>query len=177
MLETIRRTALLCVLAVAVAPLLCADGHAFVKEAQAVSSASAEKFAGLAEAMPADKYTYRPGEGVRSVSEVLLHVAGANYFVSRALGTMPPEGLDLRGLEKSTTDKQEVISKVKMSFDHLQSAMGKFGADDAEKPMKLFGRDTTTRGALTMALTHLSEHLGQLIAYGRVNGVVPPWSN
>lgn len=176
MLETIRRTALLCALTIVAAPLLCADGDAFVKEAQTFASNSAAKFADLAEAIPAEKYTYRPGEGVRSVSELFLHVASANYFVSRAMGMMPPEGLDLRGLEKSTTGKQEIISRMKMSFDHLKSAMEQFGAGDAEKPMKLFGRDTTARGAMTMAITHLSEHLGQSIAYARVNGVVPPWN-
>ena len=176
MIETIRRTALLCVLAVASTPLMSADGDAFVKEAQSFASNAAEKFAGLAEAMPAEKFTYRPGEGVRSVSEVFLHVAGANYFVSRALGMMPPEGLNLRGLEKSTTDKQEIVSRIKMSFDHLNSAMGKFGAGDDEKPMRLFGRETTARGAMTMAIAHLGEHLGQSIAYARVNGVAPPWS-
>ena len=172
----IRRTALLCALAIAASPLLCADGDAFVKEAQSLASNTAEKFAGLAEAMPADKYTYRPAEGVRSVSEVYLHVASANYFVSRALGKMPPEGLNLRGLEKSTTDKQEIVSRLKMSFDHLNSAMGQFGAGDEEKPLRLFGQETTARGAMTMAIGHLGEHLGQSVAYARVNGVVPPWN-
>jgi uncharacterized damage-inducible protein DinB len=176
MLGIVGRTVILTAFAIAVMPLALASGHGYVEEAQARLTTLEEKYAGLAEATPADKYTYRPGEGVRSTSEVFLHVAGANYFVARAFGTPPPEGLDLSGLQTSTTDKQEVMSTIKKSFDHLRGAIGKVGAGDAEKAMKLFGGDTTTRGALWRALGHLSEHLGQSIAYARVNGVTPPWS-
>lgn len=172
----IRRTAVLCALAVVAAPFALADNHAFLEEAQGRLKTLEEKFTGLAEATPADKFTYRPGEGVRSTSELFLHVAGANYFVSRAFGAAPPEGLNLRGLQTSTTDKGEVQKHLKASFAHLAGAIGKVGAGDAEKAMKMFGSDTTTRGALWIAMGHLSEHLGQGIAYARASGVVPPWS-
>ncbi len=172
----IRQLAVLCGLAVLATPLALASGHAYLEEAQARLKTLEERFTGLAEATPADKFTYRPGEGVRSTSEVFLHVAGANYFVAGAFGTAPPEGLDVRGLEKSTSDKQEIISNMKMAFKHLNGAIGTVGAGDAEKAMKLFGGDTTTRGALWRMLGHLSEHLGQSIAYARVNGVTPPWN-
>ena len=171
-----RRIALLCAIAITVMPVALASGHGFVDEAQARLTSLEEKFAGLAEATPAEKYTYRPGDGVRSTSEVFLHVAGANYFVARSFGTAPPEGLDVRGLQTSTTDKMEIKAILKKSFDHLRGAIGSVGAGDAEKAMKLFGSDTTARGALWMAMGHLSEHLGQAIAYARVNGVTPPWS-
>ncbi len=176
MLGIVQRTAVLCAFAIALTPLAVADSHGFLEEAQARLKGLEEKYTGLAEAVPADKYTYRPGEGVRSVSEVYLHVAGANYFVARAFGTMPPEGLDLRGLQTSTTDKKEIQERIKMSFDHLSGAIGKVAAGDAEKAMQMFGSDTTTRGALWIAMGHLSEHLGQSIAYARVSGVTPPWS-
>ena len=170
------RVAVLCAFALAVTPLAVADNHGFLMEAQGRLKQLEEKFTGLASALPAGKYTYRPGEGVRSSSEVLLHVAGANYFVARSFGTAPPEGLNLRGLQTSTTDKMEIESRVKMSFEHLAGAIGKVGSGDADKAMKLFGQDTSTRGALGMVMNHLSEHLGQLIAYARVSGVTPPWS-
>lgn len=176
MLGFIRRTAVICAFAVVAAPFALADNHAFLEEAQGRLKGLEEKFVGLAEATPADKFTYRPGEGVRSTSEVFLHVAGANYFVSRAFGTAPPEGLNLRGLQTSTTDKNEVQERLKASFAHLAGAISKVGAGDAEKAMKMFGQDTTTRGALWFAMGHLSEHLGQSIAYARANGVTPPWS-
>lgn len=176
MLGFIRRTAVLLAFAVSAAPFALADNHAFLEEAQRRLKGLEEKFVGLAEATPADKYTYRPGEGVSSTSEVFLHVAGANYFVSRAFGAAPPEGLNLRGLQRSTTDKSEIRAHLKASFAHLADAISKVGAGDADKAMKIFGNDTTTRGALWFAMGHLSEHLGQSIAYARVNGVAPPWS-
>lgn len=135
-----------------------------------------KKFTTLAESIPADKYAWRPASGVRSISELFLHISAANYGVSRVFGTMPPQGVDLRGLEKSTTQKDEIVKRVRESFVHYRSAIEKLSADDAEKAMKMFGQQTTTRGAVWTTLEHLSEHLGQGIAYSRTNGVVPPWS-
>ena len=176
MLGYIRRSAALCALAVVAAPFALADNHGFLEEAQGTLKGLEEKFVGLAGATPADKYAYRPAEGVRSTSEVFLHVAGANYLVSRAFGAAPPEGLDLRGLQTSTTEKNEIQEHLKASFAHLAGAISKVGAGDAEKAMKIFGMDSTTRGALWIAMGHLSEHLGQSVAYARANGVTPPWS-
>src|SRR3989454_9891121 len=76
----------------------------------------------LAEAVPAEKYTWRPGEGVRSVSEVFLHVAAGNYGILRRGGAQPPEGLDLRGLGKSTTQKAKDWEALKGSLPHAPQA-------------------------------------------------------
>ena len=176
MREQLRKLALLCAVALVAAPVALADNHAFVEEAKARLATLQEKFVALAEATPADRLGYRPSEEVRSTAELFLHVSGGNYFVARAFGTPPPEGLELRGLEKSTMDKAEIVSRIKASFEHIGGAIGSVGAGDAEKPMRMFGRETTTRGALWTALGHLSEHLGQSIAYARGNGVTPPWS-
>jgi len=165
-----------CGLAILVAPAALMAGDGFVGEAEGRLGQLEEKFTGLCDAMAGDNQTYRPGEGVRSMSEVLLHVASANYFVARAFGANPPEGLDVRGLEKSTTDAGEIKSALMKSFDHLGGAISKLSVDEADSAMKLFGQDTTKRGAVSMALNHLSEHLGQAIAYTRANGVTPPWS-
>ena len=135
-----------CGLAIFVAPLALVAGDGFVGEAEGRLGQLEEKFTGLAGAMAGDKQTYRPGEGVRSTSEVLLHVASANYFVARAFGTNPPEGLDVRGLEKSTTDAGEIKSALVKSFAHLRGAIGKLSVDEADSAMKLFGQDTTKRG-------------------------------
>lgn len=167
---------LFCGLAILVAPVALMAGEGFVGEAEGRLGELEEKFTGLCDAMAGDNLTYRPGEGVRSMSEVLLHVASANYFVARMFGTNPPEGLDVRGLEKSTTDAGEIKSALEKSFDHLGGAIGKLSADEADSAMKMFGQDTTKRGAVSMALNHLSEHLGQSIAYTRANGVTPPWN-
>ncbi len=176
MSRSIRLVALAVAVLLVAVPVASADNNAYLEEAQGTLKSLEGKFVGLAEAVSADKYTWRPADDVRSISEVFLHVAAANYGIARAFGKMPPEGLNLRGLDKSTTDKAETIAKLKAGFAHIADAISSLGAGDAEKPMKMFGQDTTARGALHMMLGHAHEHLGQSIAYARVNGVTPPWN-
>jgi uncharacterized damage-inducible protein DinB len=138
------------------------------------------RFTQLAEAIPADKYTWRPAAGVRSVSEVLLHVSGANQGLPGMAGIKPPAGFTMQGMpayETSMTDKAKVIAELKKSFEHIRSAASAMKDADADKPMKVFGMDMTGRSFSFFMARHLGEHLGQLIAYARVNGVVPPWSD
>lgn len=135
-----------------------------------------EKFVGLAKAMPANAYTWRPMDGVRSVSEVYLHVAAVNYGLTLVFGVSPPEGFNFRGYEKSTTDKERIVAELDKSFGHFQGAIEELPPGDGVKAVKIFGREKTTRGAMWTALEHLSEHLGQSIAYARSNDVVPPWT-
>ena len=131
-----------------------------------------EKMMGLAESIPAEKYSWRPAADVRSVSEVFMHVAGGNYFLSTFLGVDPPK---MNGdIEKKITRKADVIAELKRSFEHLRNAVNM--ANDLEKPVKMLGTQTTNRGVLVTVLSHLHEHLGQSVAYARMNGVVPPWS-
>ena len=92
-----------------------------------------EKFVRLAEAIPADKYTWRPAEGVRSVSEVFLHVAAANYNLPHVFGVEPPPGFKLQGFEKSTTDKTKVIASLKEAFAHMRQAVLNMPDADVEK--------------------------------------------
>ena len=134
------------------------------------------KYVGLAEAMPQDKYAWRPGDGVRSVSEVFLHVASANYRLPNMIGTPPPDDIDFEDYEKSTTDQTEIVAALKASFVHVRKAFESVPEGDLENPVKVFGRDSTNAGAMVTFNGHLSEHLGQSIAYARVNGVVPPWN-
>ena len=135
-----------------------------------------KRFVGLAEAMPADKYTWRPAGGVRSVSEVYMHVAAANYNLPRVLGTPPPAGFEVRGFDTSVTEKAKVIETLKQSFAHLRQAVLNMSDADGEKKLKWFGAENTYRGVLLFIIRHMAEHLGQSIAYARINGVVPPWT-
>jgi uncharacterized damage-inducible protein DinB len=130
-----------------------------------------EKLLDLAESIPADKYSWRPAPDVRSVSEVFMHVAGGNYFLSSFLGVDAPHNGDL---EKKYTRKAEVLAELRRSFEHVRNAAN--ATTDLERPVKLFGRQTTNRGVMLTIVSHLHEHLGQGIAYARMNGVVPPWS-
>jgi uncharacterized damage-inducible protein DinB len=135
-----------------------------------------DKFTRLAEAIPADKYTWRPAPDVRSFAEVFLHVSAANYSLYKLVGTPPPAGVDLKTLEKSTTDKDKVIATLKDSYSHAKKAIAAMSDADLEKSMDWFGGKNTERGILLFIVRHGAEHLGQSIAYARSIGVVPPWS-
>jgi uncharacterized damage-inducible protein DinB len=131
-----------------------------------------EKILDLAESIPAEKYSWRPGPDVRSISEVFMHIAGGNYFLTSFLGAEAPK---MNGdIEKIITKKEDVVAELKRSFDHLRKAAD--SARNLDKPVKMFGTQTTNRGVLVTILSHLHEHLGQSVAYARMNGVVPPWS-
>lgn len=131
-----------------------------------------KKIVDLATVMPANKYGWRPAKGVRSISEVYMHIAGGNYVQANYLGAKSPVSNRL----EQTTDKARVLEELKRSFDQLRRAILMTSDADLDKPMQIFGTDTTVRAAFITALNHLHEHLGQSIAYARMNGVVPPWS-
>ena len=135
-----------------------------------------DKFARLAEAIPAEKYAWRPAPDVRSVAEVFLHVSAANYNLYKLVGTAPPAGFDVKGFEKSTTDKAKIVATLKDSFDHAKKAITTMPDADLEKSMDWFGGRNTERGILLFIVRHAAEHLGQSIAYARNIGITPPWS-
>jgi len=132
-----------------------------------------KKILSLAMAVPAEKYAWRPVRGVRSVSEVYMHIAGGNYTLVSFVGARPM--IDTRSLER-ITEKNRVLEELRRSFDYLRDAIGSTSDADLDKPIRMFGNDSTERAAFMMALNHLHEHLGQSVAYARMNGVVPPWS-
>jgi len=134
------------------------------------------KFTRLAEAIPTEKYNWRPSPDTRSFAEVFLHVSAANYNLYKLVGTPPPAGLDIKELEKSTTDKTKVVSTLKESFAHAKKAITAMSDADLEKSMDWFGGKNTERGILLFIVRHGAEHLGQSIAYARFVGVVPPWT-
>lgn len=135
-----------------------------------------QRYTRLAEAMPVEKYTWRPAEGVRSVGEVFTHITAANYGIARALGTAPPAGIDLKAITGLSGDKPKVLQAMKDSFAHFRNAIVALNDADADKPQKMFNRETTLRGSFIAITGHFGEHLGQSIAYARMNGIVPPWT-
>jgi uncharacterized damage-inducible protein DinB len=135
-----------------------------------------DKFTRLAEAIPADKFKWRPSPDVRSFAEVFLHVSAANFNLYKLVGTPPPSGLDLKGLEKSTTDKAKVIATLKDSFAHAKAAIKAMPDADLDKSLDWFGGKNTQRGILLFIVRHAAEHLGQSIAYARFAGITPPWT-
>jgi len=135
-----------------------------------------QRYTRLAEAIPAEKYSWRPAEGVRSVGEVFTHITVANYGIARALGTALPAGYDSKAIQALSNDKPKVVQALKESFGHFRQAILALSDANADKPQDMFNRHTTLRGSFIAITGHFGEHLGQSIAYARVNGIVPPWT-
>jgi uncharacterized damage-inducible protein DinB len=126
--------------------------------------------------MPGEKYAWRPAEGVRSVGEVFTHITVANYGIAKALGTALPPGYDFKAVLALSNDKPKVIQALKDSFAHFRQAIQALSDANADKAQDIFNRHTTLRGSFIAITGHFGEHLGQSIAYARINGVVPPWT-
>ena len=160
----------------AAAPAPAAPSSGFRADFLAQLDDVSKKILDLAEAVPADKYSWRPGKGVRSVSEVYMHVVVANYFLPSFMGVQPPAGID-RSTETGVTDKAKVVAMLRQSFDNVRSVVLKTPDADLDKKVKVFGGGEMSERALIMTMgNHMHEHLGQSIAYARSNGVTPPWS-
>jgi uncharacterized damage-inducible protein DinB len=137
---------------------------------------AAEKLTDLAAATPEALYSWRPATGVRSTGEVFVHVVMANYNIPALVGVKPPEGFDRQTAEKSLTKKADIEKALKDSFAHVDRALTAASDADLEKPVQLFGRKMTVRAAWLIVLAHAHEHLGQSIAYARMNKITPPWT-
>jgi len=135
-----------------------------------------KKFNDLATAIPAEKYGWRPAEGVRSIGEVYLHITQANYAFTKFIGANPPVDFNTKDFEKSTTDKAKIIEQMNASFDYARDVIEKLSNADLQKPLKQFGPDANWGDIVYIIAAHDHEHLGQSIAYARVNGIVPPWT-
>lgn len=135
-----------------------------------------QRYLRLAEAIPADKYNWRPAEGVRTIGEVYMHIASSNYGYARMLGTPPPAGFDPKTLAATSGDKTKVMQTLKDSFLHFRNAILAVKDSELDKEIKTPRGQTTIRGAFFMMTGHFGEHLGQSIAYARSIGVVPPWT-
>jgi len=143
-----------------------------------------KKFIALAKAIPAEKYDWRPAPGIRSIGEVIRHVASDNYLIPAALGHAADPSTGIKAddyktagaFEKKTATKDQTVADLEKSFASLKQNMQATTAASLGNPVKLFGQSFTTQKVWVLGTTHMHEHLGQLIAYARMNGVKPPWS-
>lgn len=167
-------------LALATAVAVPASAQSFQSEVALDVRAVGAKYVSLAQAMPADAYDWRPGEGVRSVGEVFMHIASANMGLPfRFMQVPPPAGYpqDWFGTAEQISDKDAIVGHLETAFEHMASAIEGLSDEQLMQSVNVFGRDTNWMGAVLLLQTHSHEHLGQAIAYARSNGVVPPWSN
>jgi uncharacterized damage-inducible protein DinB len=141
-----------------------------------------QQLVALAEATPADKFSYRPTPDVRSTSEVYMHITIANFYLlsqadpafkfPEAFKNMKPEKA-----EKSVTSKADVIKWLKQSLDVVKTAHESAKPADLARKVHIADRDTNADGMYLRIIVHANEHMGQLIAYARMSGVKPPWSS
>jgi uncharacterized damage-inducible protein DinB len=129
----------------------------------------------LAETTPEEKFSWRPAPGVRSTSEVYMHIAIANFGLLAFTGPKVPADLK-EGLEKSVTTKAEVINWLKRSLDTVKQAHLAATPKDLQRKVHIYDRDTNADGMYLRIIVHANEHMGQLVAYARMSGVTPPWS-
>jgi uncharacterized damage-inducible protein DinB len=156
---------------------IVADLRTDVEEAE-------KKILDLARAIPEDKYSWRPAAGVRSISEVLVHIAADNYLIPAMIGFPADPVTGIKGddyntalaFEKRTTSKAAAIAELERSFAFMKKSMTDTPASRLNQSVTVFGSSSTPQKVWILGATHLHEHLGQLIAYARSNGVKPPWS-
>ncbi len=137
---------------------------------------STRKLTSLAEAVPGELYTWRPGEGIMSIAQVYMHIARYNYmYPETSLGIAAPQEIDLDNLE-SITDKTQVTALLKRSVTHVRELAAQMSERDLNRPTMLYGREVPGWAVLLQLVAHMNEHVGQSVSYARMNNIVPPWS-
>ena len=142
---------------------------------QAVLTGNQAQVVQLAEAFSEEQYDWRPSEGVSSVGEALLHVAGANYYLASKMGFAPPTDVDMMSLGK-ITGKDNIIAALKKSNTFALETIVAVESAQLTDEVDFGFAKMNKLGGLLAIMEHNGEHKGQLIAYARSNGVVPPWS-
>lgn len=152
--------------------------ESFLAEISGHFDASGAKFVALAEAMPASTYDWAPGEGVATVASVFMHVARYNYmYLHENMGRdAPVTPAQYRTWEEGVTGKAEAVAILRASVQYVQTVLSEMDGDDIATQTTLYGREVGEGAVLLQLVAHMNEHLGQSIAYARMNGVVPPWS-
>ena len=135
-----------------------------------------KKIAALANALPADKYNWRPSTDSRSFAEVFLHVAGERYQILKLGGAEPPASFQGKNFDKSTTEKAQIVDELNKSWDFAQKNINGMSNADFAKLLPKLGPQANAGDVVYILVADAHEHLGQLVAYSRVNGIVPPWT-
>lgn len=135
-----------------------------------------KKFVDLANAVPADKFGWKPSADTRSFAEVLMHVAGERYQILGLMGAKAPADFDGKTFEKSKADKAQVIAELNQTWDFTKQTISGMSNADFAKLLPKLGPQANAGDVVYILVADAHEHLGQAITYARVNGVVPPWT-
>ncbi len=141
-----------------------------------------EHVTALAKAVPEEKYSWKPADGVRTFGQVLLHIAQGNRLLLDIAMNSPDADALKKRVEQNTRNeaapetKEHILALLADSFAAIHTALDSARAATLTRPVDFLGTPATTNAVLIDLETHLAEHLGQAIAYARMNGIVPPWS-
>ena len=135
-----------------------------------------KKCVDLVAAVPSDKLTWRPSPDTRSFAEVFLHVAGERYGILGMMGATPPAGFKAKEFEKSTTEKDRIVDDLNQSWDFANKTINGMSNADFAKLLPKLGPQANEGDVIYILVADAHEHLGQLVAYARQNGIVPPWT-
>ena len=135
-----------------------------------------KKMIDLAKTIPDEKLTWRPTPDSRSFAEVFLHVAGERYGILKMMGATPPASFNPQGFDKSTTDRERIIGELNRSWDFTEGTIKSMSNADFAKLLPKLGPQANAGDVVYILVADAHEHLGQLVAYSRENGVVPPWT-
>lgn len=155
-------------------PSFMADMHRDVNQVQ-------QKIVALAKAIPESAHGYKPS-GARTTAETFKHVVADNYLIPIAMGKPAPSSSGITdypssvAYEKRQMTKDQMVAELEASFKHLHEAMALTTDANVGEQVDFFGTKVSRQYAMIATVTHLHEHLGQLIAYARANNVTPPWS-
>lgn len=135
----------------------------------------------LAQAVPEEKYNWRPGPGVRTFQQVFLHIAYGNHLILTIAQGAEPDDIkkiidDNGKIEQGPINKEKTLKALTETFGEIHAYLDEVRAPALTHDMEFFDQKTTRRGILIWLDTHMGEHLGQAIAYARMNGITPPWS-
>jgi uncharacterized damage-inducible protein DinB len=152
------------------------DNAALRRELVTHFNTSMSKLIALAEAMPADRFAWKPEKDAMPVGQVYAHIARYNYhYPASAMGVASPSDIKLDTLE-AMRDKAQLVQLLRRSAEHVRTAVAAMPVEQLETTTTLYGRRVPQWAVLLQLVAHMNEHLGQSIAYARSNNVIPPWS-
>ena len=135
-----------------------------------------KKVIDLAQTLPNDKLTWRPSADTRSFAEVFLHIAGERYGILSLMGAKPPATFNAHGFDKSTTDRDRIVAELNQSWDFTEKTIKGMNNAEFARLLPRLGPQANAGDVVYILVADAHEHLGQLVAYSRQNGVVPPWT-
>lgn len=128
-----------------------------------------------AEKMPEESYGFKPSHDIRSFGQLIGHVADAQYLFCTA-GHAEADQKKAPGAEKNLTKKADLIAALKEGFAYCDSVYDSMTDAKIATMAKMFGRERSMMGILSMNASHNNEHYGNIVTYMRIRGLVPPSS-